>query len=471
MDEMTNENPRPVNPRRKKRDPMQIFKEAYLPVVIASVALLLILIFIVGSVSRGIAKRKADKDASAAAASSMAAEKERLDAEAEDILSRAAALAEGYNYSGAVALIDGFSGDISGYEELVQKRQEYAEMQSQMSVWSDPNDVVNLSFQMLIADPARAYVDGNFASAYKDNFVTISEFEKILQQLYDNGYMLVNLDDFITTNADGEIVSTPLYLPQGKKPLIITETNVNYYTYMIDGDGDGEADKDGAGFASRLVLDESGNITCELVDANGNTLTGAYDLVPLLDAFITQHPDFSYNGAKAILAVSGYEGLFGYRTNPSVKDKKGEVYYNEQIEGAKAIINALRADGYTLACYTYNNTAYGNKNADGIKEDLQSWTDEVTPILGQTDILVFAQNSDIANEGSVYSGTEYTALKDAGFQYYLGFCGSGTSWTVVNAEFFRQGRLMVTGSNLRNNASWFEGMFVAADVLDEAQDE
>ena len=53
MDEQRNEEIRPVNPRRRKRSKMQIFKEAYLPVVIAGAALLLIVIFIIGSIFVG----------------------------------------------------------------------------------------------------------------------------------------------------------------------------------------------------------------------------------------------------------------------------------------------------------------------------------------------------------------------------------------------------------------------------------
>lgn len=474
MDEMNNEDTRPVNPRRRKRSQAQIFKETYLPAIIAGVALLLVLIFIIGSVSRGISKRKQEKEASIAASSSAAALKQEQDAEAQRILTQAEALASGYNYSGALDLIDSFSGNISDYEELVQKRQEYSDLRSQMSVWSNPEDVVNLSFQLLIADPARAFADDDYGESYQNNFVTITEFGNILQQLYNNGYMLVDLDDIVTTKTNEagveEIVARTLYLPQGKKPLMITQTNVNYYTYMVDSDDDGEPDQGGAGFASRLILDDSGKITCEMVGADGTTLTGAYDLVPLLDAFIAEHPDFSYNGAKATLAVTGYDGLFGYRTNPSVKETKGEEYYNQQVQGATAIIQALRADGYELACYTYDNLDYGGTEVEGITSDLASWTSEVTPILGQTDILVFAQNSDIAEAGSVYSGPAYEALKSVGFRYFLGFCGtSGKSWTVVDSNMFRQGRLMVSGANMSSNSEWFTDLFDVSTVLDPAR--
>lgn len=47
---------------------------------------------------------------------------------------------------------------------------------------------------------------------------------------------------------------------------------------------------DGRGIASKIVLDENGKPTCEYVQADGTTVTGAYDCVPLLDQFIAEHP-------------------------------------------------------------------------------------------------------------------------------------------------------------------------------------
>ena len=46
-------------------------------------------------------------------------------------------------------------------------------------------------------------------------------------------------------------------------------------------------------------------------------LGGQIDFVPILEDFIAEHPDFSYQGARAILAVTGHEGVFGYRCNTS----------------------------------------------------------------------------------------------------------------------------------------------------------
>ena len=107
---------------------------------------------------------------------------------------------------------------------------------------------------------------------------------------------------------------------------------------MIDGNDDGYADKDGCGFASRLIVDADGNVTCEMIDNTGAIVTGSYDLVPILEEFISAHPDFSYRGARATLAVSGFEGLLGYRTNPETISKLGQEYYDSQLKAVPAVI-------------------------------------------------------------------------------------------------------------------------------------
>lgn len=462
MDEQTNEIPQnPERPRRRKRSKMQIFKDSYLPVIIAAAAVLLIVIFVVGSISRSIDRSKANKESINAESIAQANEARRLQEEAEILIQEAEQLAENYDFDAAIAKLDSFGGDISTFPDLQAKRAELVNAQSEMVVWSDPSQIANLSFQLLIADPARAFVDKTYAKAYKDNFITVSECEAILQQLYDNGYMLVRLSDLVTadTDAEGNITysAKTLYMPQDKTPLLLTETQVNYYNYM-----------DGAGFASRLIIDENGSIINEMVDANGNIVTGAYDLVPILDAFIAEHPDFSYRGAKAILAVTGYDGLFGYRTNPEAKSKLGETAYNQEIQGAKDIAEALRQDGYEIACYTYHNDAYADLSSTEIQADQKHWTDEVTPILGDVDILVYARSSEIG-DSSPYSGAKFNVLYGLGYRYFLGSNTDGRTWASMESGCFRQSRILVTGSALKSTPQIFADYFNAASVLDPAR--
>lgn len=458
---------RPV--RRRRPSQAQVFKENYLPIIFIAAALIMIIIFIVGAVGRSNAQKAEKARQESIAKEESARQASLLEAEVVDILNRSEALALQYDYVGAIKVIDSFSGDAAAYPELAVKRDKYAKAYSEMTEWGSLDQVTHLSFHLLIADPQRAWNNAEYGDSYNRNFVTCEEFSKILQQLYDNGYMLVDYNDFVevTQDADGNNVYTAkkLYLPAGKKPLMITETQVNYYQYMTDSDGDGSPDKDAAGFASRLLVDENGQFTCELVDSSGTTVTGNYDLVPILESFIQEHSDFSFGGARAVLAVSGYDGIFGYRIDSDGRDK-GSDYYNQQVEGAQRVVNALRDRGYILACYTYGNESYGEFNASEIQADLDKWNSEIVPVLGETDVLVYARNSDI---GDTYSGAAYEVLKQAGFHYYLSFCQTSAPWANITSEYVRQGRLLVTGQTMREHTDYFQGMFDPLTVLDTSR--
>lgn len=461
---MEENTPRPRNPRRRKRTRWEIIKEAYLPTVILIITLILIVIFIAGS----LARRSDTKETTPPETTTVVPTEDPYKGEAAQLLTEAALLAADYDYKAAADLIDTFRGDISRYPQLSAKRDEYLAAEANMITWSDLSQIKTLSFHTLIADPARAFTNAAYGASYNKNFITIAEFKEILRQLYDNNYILVSLDDICyapqTSGEPTDAVCSikQLRLPLGKKPLLLVQTNANYYTYMVDGNGDGSPDKDGAGFASRMLVGPDGRITCEMVDSNGNTVQGAFDLVPILNDFIEGHPDFSYKGAKAILAPSGYDGIFGYRINAAAKAAKGEAYYAEQVNGATELVNALRADGYELACYTYGNSAYGIISAGEIQNDLRSWASEITPVYGPTNILVFAQNSQIEE----FSGSKFNVLSNAGFRYFLGFNASDT----VAPNYILKSRILVTGSQLLENPSVYREFFTAIDILDPLRD-
>lgn len=39
------------------------------------------------------------------------------------------------------------------------------------------------------------------------------------------------------------------------------------------------------------------------MEDDGSISVGDYDMVPLIDRFVEEHPDFSYRGAKGIVAL------------------------------------------------------------------------------------------------------------------------------------------------------------------------
>ena len=446
----------PSNPRRKRRTKMQIFKEAYLPFITLAVATLLIIGLVVGIVSC----TKKDPDPTEPTGS---APNTQLQMEVDALLEEAKALALAYEYDAALQLLQQFNGDVSQFPLLQSAIYEYTAITHNMVSWT-ANEVPNLSFHVLLTDLTSALKDPTYGESgnnrYNKNFVTIGEFSTILRRLYENGYVLVSLSDlFSYSEQNGKYVYSEktLMLPEGKKPILLTETHCNYYTYMIDSTGDGLADAGGAGFASKLCWDN--DFYNELVTTNGSVVTGAYDLVPILENFIKLHPDFSYKGARAILAFSGYDGIFGYRVTSD--DLSGDALAKEQAD-ATVLVNALKEAGYTIACYTYGNIDYSVKSAQAVKTDIEAWQNYIAPIVGQTDILVFAQDSDI---GTSYENNEkFDILYAHGYRFFLG--STPFLSCEIQDAYVRHNRLMVTGSTLYHHPETFSQFFSLKDLLD-----
>jgi hypothetical protein len=108
-----------------------------------------------------------------------------------------------------------------------------------------------------------------------------------------------------TVGDDGvhRMVRNTLMIPEGKKPLILSYDDVNYYNYMIEN-----------GFPYKLVI-KDGELWSYGLDPDGNEVYSQdLDAITILDKFVKEHPDFSLNGAKGCLCLTGYEGILGYRT-------------------------------------------------------------------------------------------------------------------------------------------------------------
>ena len=191
MEEIQKKTDCPVNPRRRKRSKSQIFREAYLPVIIAGAVIVLILVFIIGSISRGIQKHNAEKQEQLEASIAASIAQKETEQQAKELSEKASQLAMKFDYENAIATLNSFNGNLNDYPDLINQKKQYETALNEMVLWEDPSKVINLSFQLLIADPSRAFKDTKYGSSYNKNFITTDEFSKIIQQLYENNYILV----------------------------------------------------------------------------------------------------------------------------------------------------------------------------------------------------------------------------------------------------------------------------------------
>ena len=163
--------------RRRKPSKSQIFKEVYLPAIIAGLALLLVLSFIVGSVTNAVKKKMLNDEASRRESLSASQAADAAEKEYDALIAEAEALAAGYNYDEAIAKLNTFTGTSAEHQQAITaKKAEYTNAQSQLVEWKDVSQIPNLSFHVLMADPQRAISDAQYGGLYNRNFVTTDEF-------------------------------------------------------------------------------------------------------------------------------------------------------------------------------------------------------------------------------------------------------------------------------------------------------
>lgn len=477
-EEYTNPQRRPR--RRKRRSKFQRFMHRYFPsimLVVLSVCCVSAVVFTISTISGMVQNRPTEPQLNSAPSTTVTDPTNDVStAQIEALIKQADKLAAGYDYAGAITLLESFSG-YESQTALTDKIAAYKAEDSKLVSYPDLDNITHIFFHSLIADPARAFDGDDEQTGFNLYMVTIAEFEKILQSMYDRGFVLVSPYD-IAYEVSDEIGTRFVYgnirLPEGKTPFLMSQDDVNYYGYMIgSGNGIDEtpvfASTDGDGFASRIVIGEDGYPTCEYMDKDGNVTTGDYDLVPVLEKFIQEHPDFSYHGARAILGVTGYEGVFGYRTKPSYETALGTAAYQKEVEDAKKVAECLKEHGWILASHSYGHPAYGNLTPERVEADSTKWENTCEYIVGETDIILFPHGSDIGSFRNYTTENEkFNILYEDGYRYFFNV-DSKVAWTQIGENYYRGSRRNIDGYRMFHHPEKLEDLFDVSKVFDSTR--
>ncbi|MEG0962652.1 MAG: polysaccharide deacetylase [Lachnospiraceae bacterium] len=387
-------------------------------------------------------------------------------------------IAAGYDYDNAIEKIKAYP-EYEKYAELTDAIAGY-EATKATCVPVNIEEVTHVFYHSLVIDPDRAFAnqDKDHQAAGNNQWMTtVDEFNKITQSMYEKGYVLVDLHDIAgeTTDENGTKHFTPgtIMLPPGKKAFVLSLDDLSYYHAY-----------DGYGYASKLILDEGGKPTCEYIQADGTTLVGDYDVVPLMDKFVQEHPDASYRGAKGTIALTGYNGILGYRTDISYQtvpadldtvkvkwlENHPEFSLDAERASAKAVADAMKAEGWNFASHTWGHLKVGTVSLERIQADTQKWKENVEPLVGSTDTIIFAHGEDLGGWGDYAAdNVKFNYLKSQGFNY---FCNvdSGQYCVQIRDNYVRQGRRNLDGYRIYNNAIGKENsvsdLFDAAQILD-----
>ena len=318
----------------------------------------------------------------------------------------------------------------------------------------------------LIADTDVAF-SGRFRSKDTGMYLTTYEFEKILENLYERDYVLVDPENLVDASDPTFLFERNLRVPKGKKPLVVVIENLQYSCAAYN-----------CGTCRRLVLNDENQVCGEYVNAAGETVVSrTAESIGILDVFVEKHPDFTFDGAKGIISVSGHEACFGYLVAageiedrnaalsaaklPQINPTNDDIDYSR--ERVTDIVKILSENGWKFASCTYDYIEdCRNTEKQVLMDDTVKWLDQIGSLFGEVHMLVYPN-------GNYIYGTDDRAVyyKNLGFRIFFG--GGATPYYTYGDNYLYLDRAMMSYNTLSRKA--YAGLFDYTEIIDPAREQ
>lgn len=302
-------------------------------------------------------------------------------------------------------------------------------------------EIEHLSFETLMSFPEYALNKKNkHNKMYDEEKITTHEFEKILTHLYNNNYILIDVE-MLYTIKDNTLSKKQLFLPQNKKPIILSFNNVSY-----------KSNYQNLGNIDKIIIDRNNQL------ASYTTKKSIQDRVQynnefmlILENFITHHPDFSFNNARGIMFFSGENGILGYNINSKNASSKNEA--RRVIE----VVSRLKKLGWKFGCNTAQHL-HAISDVEFAKE-ISLWIKEIKSIIGNTQLYSFTDTA------LTISKQKQETLLSNGFKIFFKKDISNPS-LVIDDNTITMTTRSINGNTLRNNSDELSHLFNSYEVYD-----
>lgn len=316
--------------------------------------------------------------------------------------------------------------------------------------------VEHLFTHCLIAYPDIAFKNNNeMKKHYSADCITSTEFVSILNELYKNNYVLVKISSCFNIDKNGVATKQKIKLPIGKKALILSFDDVNY-----------DQKKMGLGMVDKIIVDNNGDLASLTQINNKNDIRNDLEFAPILEQFVKKHPDFSVNGAKGVLNLTGYDGILGYRTG-----HKNKTNRKQEIKQAKVVVNKLKSLGWEFACHSYGHYHMNKISLEKFNEEVLMWKNEVEPLIGQTSVYVYPygewqvfDNGDICQKHKILQNAGFSLFCGVGMQTFYSYLSNKKGHKVLFMD-----RKCVDGNTILANRIELVPFFNPANIVDFAR--
>jgi len=269
-----------------------------------------------------------------------------------------------------------------------------------MVTYEEP--VLNIFFHPLVARPEQAFRSTRYRDFFLEWYVTASEYRNFLYEMYINDWVLVDINElYEVTNIDGvkRVNYIKPLIPEGKRPMILSIDDLNYYDFVRENAS-----------VHKLVIDENNLIAGWTPGENGDELSYDLDVVTYTEVFLKQYPDFAVRGARGIIALTGYEGVLGYKTH-----LLNAPEYQQEKEEAMKVVKRLKELGWRFASHSWGHANMPDVPMERFTRDTNRWDAEVRPVIGDTDLFIYpfgARVEDIPERHRI--------LRNHGFNVFFG---------------------------------------------------
>ena len=296
----------------------------------------------------------------------------------------------------------------------------------------------------------------------------------------------VKKPQFVSPGQMGNIVDK--FIEGGNDKVILCDRGANfgYDNLVVDMLGFGVMKK--ASNNSPVIFDVTHALQCRdpFGAASGGRRAQVSELaragmaVGIAGLFIEAHPDAVYHNARGTVALTGYDGILGYRTDGDYKtredltddqvawlDAHPDFDWDKECEEAKKVADAIKADGWTFASHTWGHIRVGDKPIETIQADTEKWLTYVAPLIGGSDIIIFAHGQDLSDwHDYTMDNEKFAYLKSQGFNIYCNV-DSSQYFVQVRDNYLRMGRRNLDGYRLYQNL-YGGGEDRTSDLFDSA---
>jgi len=321
--------------------------------------------------------------------------------------------------------------------------------------------VEHIFFHEAIAYPEIAFPDRTDAYSLDDYMITVHEFNKILESLYRNNFVIINLNDIWSeyTNENGyqRMRRNTLLIPEGKKPIVLSFDDLTFHLEPYNA------------FMTRYIVGTDGDIWAEGVGPNGNPVVSQdLTVITILDKFIRENPDFSHNGAKGCIAQTGLHGLLGYSTQTDRDDTSEAFRLNrrQEIARVKPVIERLHETGWYFASHSWGHIRFDNSSLERVKADAERWNDEVGSLVGDTKIMIYAHGGRLDGNDVWETGSSLRYYVDLGFRLFASVGREPFTREKPDITAVMMDRMNTDGITLRRARDRFMRFYDAKDVFD-----